>query len=77
MREYDGEPNNTAGLVNHHPIRAVGSPETLLAPGAFPSLIVTRIAPSASHRNDILISPDCHRHDCNHQQNRAPQSGLA
>ena len=61
MRECDEEPNNTTGLVNHHPIPAVGSPETLLAPGAFPSLIVNRIALAAPHRNDILIT-DAPRH---------------
>jgi hypothetical protein len=56
MRECDGEPNNTTGLVGDHPIPAVGSPKTLATPGAFPSLVVTRIAPSALHRNYILIT---------------------
>ena len=55
MRVCDGEPNNTSGLgqrPSHRPRRIAHT----LRPGAFPSLIVTRIAHPAPNRNYILIT---------------------
>jgi hypothetical protein len=61
MRESDGEPNNTTGLswveAKDIPSARSARPKRSLPLGAFPSLIATRIAPSALHHNYILITP--------------------